>query len=237
MTSISTSTSAEPATGLQQRAHLVVVLALTSGATDAIGLLALGNAFTSVMTGNLVLLGVGAAHRDLSGALLVLVAIMSFMVGAAIGARVAGSASDGDTIWPRAVTVALAIELALFAVFAAGWWALGSDPAGTVLLPLLALNAGALGLQSSAIQRFGVAGLSTTYLTGTLTTVVIRLTQGKGLRTVRHSLVILAGLIVGASIATVALALAPVTVPLLQLGTVGAVLVVALLSQAMRQRA
>ena len=138
-------------------------------------------------------------------------------------------------VWPRAVTVALAIELAMFIAFGVGWWLLGSAPSGDWLIPLLALNAGALGLQSSAIQRFGVSGLSTTYLTGTLTTVVVRLTHGKGLRTVRHSLVILAGLIVGAALATVALAVAPVAVPLLQIGTVGAVLIVVLFSRAMRR--
>lgn len=224
-------------TGVQRRALLVVILALTSGATDAIGFLALGNAFTSVMTGNLVLLGVGAADRDAAAVVLVVVAIVSFMVGAAIGAHVVGVAREGDPIWPRAVSVALAIELVMFAAFGVGWWLLDSEPAGDWLIPLLALNAGALGLQSSAIQRFGVPGLSTTYLTGTLTTVVIRLTHGKGLRAVRHSLVILAGLIVGAAVATVALELAPVAVPLLQVGTVAAVLLVALFSRAMRRPA
>lgn len=231
-----TSASTEPSvvSGKRQRARLVVVLALTSGATDAIGFLALGSAFTSVMTGNMVLLGVGAAHRDLAAVGFVCVAIVSFMVGAAIGARVAGNPAAGDAVWPTVVSVAVAIEFVLFAAFAAGWWALGSHPTGDWLVPLLALNAGALGLQSSAIQRFGVPGLSTTYLTGTLTTVVIRLSHGKGLRAVAHSLVILLGLIVGAAIATIAIEFAPVLVPALQLVTVGGVLLAARFSGHMR---
>ncbi|NPC96836.1 YoaK family protein [Nocardioides sp. zg-DK7169] len=232
-----TLSTTDRAIGVRQRARLVVVLAITSGATDAIGFLALGSAFTSVMTGNMVLLGVGAADRDLQAVGLVSVAIASFMLGAAVGARTAGEARDDDTVWPRAVTIALAVELVLFAVFAAWWWAEGSAPGERVFLPMLALNAAALGLQSSAIQRFGVSGLSTTYLTGTLTTVVIRLTQGKGLRTVGHSLLILAGLVTGAAIATALLELAPAAVPALQLVSVGGVLAVACLSRSMRPAA
>lgn len=211
---------------LRERARLVVVLAVTSGATDAIGFLALGSAFTSVMTGNMVLLGVGAASRD--GALLLscAIAILSFVVGAAIGARVAGSAVPGDTVWPTAVSVALWIELALFAGFAALWWGLGSEPDPVWLLIMLGLNAGALGLQSSAIQRFGVSGLSTTYLTGTLTTIVIRLTSGHGLRNVGHSLTILLGLVLGAAIGALLVERASAAVPAVQLLTVLGVLVV-----------
>ena len=212
---------AEPAfaSAARERARLVVVLAVTSGATDAIGFLALGSAFTSVMTGNMVLLGVGTAGRD--GVLVAscVVAILSFVTGAAVGARVAGSPAPGDPLWPREVTVTLYVELALFAVFSISWWALGSDPGTDWLFPLLGLNAAALGMQSSAILRFGVAGLSTTYLTGTLTTVVGKLIGGHGLRQVAHSLTILAGLILGAAIGTVVVELAPVAVPLVPLLT------------------
>src|SRR6185369_17222366 len=50
----------------QQRLRhaLILALAVNAGATDAIGFLALGGAFTSVMTGNLVLFGISAAEGD-----------------------------------------------------------------------------------------------------------------------------------------------------------------------------
>lgn len=217
----------EPRTTTGHRDRLVVLLALTSGATDAIGLLALGSAFTSVMTGNLVIAGAATAGRDLDLLALTVVAIGSFVAGAAIGARVAGSAGAGDPVWPRAVTIALTIELALLAAFAGAWWALGSAPPSWAHIPLLGVNALALGLQSSAIQRFGVSGLSTTYLTGTLTTVVIRLTQGRKFREVGHSLTILAGLVAGAAIAATLLKFAPALVPLSQLLTLGPVVLTA----------
>jgi uncharacterized membrane protein YoaK (UPF0700 family) len=64
---------------------------------------------------------------------------------------------------------------------------------------LLALNAAALGIQSSAIMRFGQSGLSTTYLTGTLTTLVVRIAAGQQLGTLRQPARILVGLITGAA--------------------------------------
>ncbi len=226
--------TAETLTPRTLRDLLVVVLAVTSGATDAIGFLALGSAFTSVMTGNLVLTGIAVADTDLTALALTLTAIGSFVLGAALGARTAGTAASGDPVWPRAVTVALTAELALLTGFAAGWWALGSEPPEVAFLPLLGLNAAALGLQSSAIQRFGVSGLSTTYLTGTLTAVVIRLVSGRPLREVAHSLWILLGLVAGAATATLLVATAPVAVPALQLGTLALVLAVARRSARLR---
>ncbi|MBD3781333.1 MAG: DUF1275 domain-containing protein [Micrococcales bacterium] len=217
-----TLTTAPSATKVRE--VLVVVLALTSGATDAIGFLALGSAFTSVMTGNMVLFGIGVAHGDTAILALTATAIGSFVLGAAVGARVAGNPEAGDPVWPAAVSRALMLELGLFTVFAAAWWALGSSPPEGAFLPLLALNAVALGLQSSAIQRFGVSGLSTTYLTGTLTSVMIRLVSGHGFRAVGHSLAILLGLVAGAALGAALVTGAPGLVPVVQLGTLTAVI-------------
>lgn len=218
------------------RNGLVVVLAVASGAADALGFLALGSAFTSVMTGNMVLFGVATAHGDVSGMLLTAVAIGAFVAGAALGTRIAGSPAQGDPVWPASVTWALAVELVLFAGVGLAWWVLGSEPPASAYLPLLGVAAAALGLQSSAIQRFGVSGLSTTYLTGTLTTVVIRLTSGHGFRAVQHSAVILLGLIVGAGLMAALIAWAPVLVPLLLVLTVGGVLAVVLLRREVLHR-
>lgn len=201
-----------------------MLLGVTSGATDAIGFLALGSAFTSVMTGNMVLFGIAAAHQNLRDLALVAVAIGSYITGAAVGARVCGTHEAGDSTWPPGVTRGLRVEFMLFLTFAVAWWFLGSQPPDHLFLPLLAVNAAALGIQSSAIQRFGVSGLSTTYLTGTLTSVTIRLVSGKGIRAVRHSVAILAGLIGGAAIGATFVRFAPVAVPLTQLLTVGGVL-------------
>ena len=218
----------EMSTGLRQ--WLVVVLAVLSGATDAIGLVALGGAFTSVMTGNLVILGVSASTTDAALAIASGGAIVAFCIGVYLGARIAGSARAGDAVWPRAVTVGLVVELVLLTGYAVGWWISDGEP-GTVLTQvLLFVMAGALGIQSSTVQRFGVNGLSTTYLTGTLTTVVMKLAGGKGLREVQGSLQILLGLVVGAAAGAGLIEVAPVLAPVLQLGCLAAVIVVAVVA-------
>jgi uncharacterized membrane protein YoaK (UPF0700 family) len=176
------------------------------------------------MTGNMVLMGVAIGSGDASLVGLLLAAFVGYVAGVALGTRVAGAADPADGIWPAPVTRALSIELAVFAVFAVAWWALGSDPSTTWAAPLLALSAVALGVQSSAILRFGVPGLSTTYLTGTLTTVVVRLTTRQPLLTIRHSAAILAGLIAGAAIAAALVTRLPVTAPLVQPVLLSAVL-------------
>jgi uncharacterized membrane protein YoaK (UPF0700 family) len=125
------------------------------------------------------------------------------------------------------VSRALALELALFVVFAVVWWTQGSAPGGSWSAALLGLLAAALGIQSSAIQRFGVSGLSTTYLTGTLTTVVIRLVSRQPLRSVRHPAQLLAALIAGAGAGAALVSLAPWSAPALQLVLLSAVVVTA----------
>jgi uncharacterized membrane protein YoaK (UPF0700 family) len=209
------------------RDRLVVLLAIVSGATDATGFLALGGAFPSVMTGNMVLVGVAAGSGDGSLIGLLAAAIGGYVAGTAVGARVAGTPQGEDPVWPGAVSRALALELALFVVFAVVWWTQGSAPGGSWSAALLGLLAAALGIQSSAIQRFGVSGLSTTYLTGTLTTVVIRLVSRQPLRSVRHPAQLLAALIAGAGAGAALVSLAPWSAPALQLVLLSAVVVTA----------
>jgi uncharacterized membrane protein YoaK (UPF0700 family) len=211
------------------RHALVVVLTVNAGATDAIGFLALGGAFTSVMTGNLVLFGISAAEGDGTLARHIVTAVLCYIGGCVLGARLAGTATPGQPVWPPAVTRALAVEFLIFAAYAVGWWATGSAPEGGTQLLLLGANAVALGVQGSSVQRFGVSGLSTTYMTGTLTTVIVRLTSGGRLRHVSDSLQLLAAMIAGAIIAAALADHLPVCAPLIQLVTVGLVLAGSLL--------
>ena len=207
-----------PKTG--RREHLVVLLAIVSGSVDAIGIVGLGGAFTSVMTGNLVLTGVSLAHGDGRLLLRVATAIVAYIVGCGIGARiardrgpVAGEASHG-VHWPSAVTRTLMVEFALFAVFAIVWWVSSADPGTAAKLCMLAVNAAALGMQSASVQRFGVTGLSTTYLTGTLTLLTIRLAHREPVGELRLNAQLIAGLVAGgaggASLALYAHPLAPI---------------------------
>jgi uncharacterized membrane protein YoaK (UPF0700 family) len=201
----------------RMRDTLVVALTVVTGATDAIAFTRLGGVFTSVMTGNMVLLGVGLGRGTWATLRHAGLAVVLFMLGSMIGARIAGAPRDDDAIWPRPVTVALAGELGLFAAAGAFWWATGSHPSGTAATVMLAITALALGLQSSAVLRLNVAGLSTTYLTGTLTTLVHTLTVTHRLKGSGRSLCILLALIGGAGTGAVLAYRLPVLAPLISL--------------------
>lgn len=213
---------------VRRRHRLLLLLAFTSGAIDTIGLLGLGGVFTSVMTGNMIFLGSGLARGDVGTALRALIAIVAFMAGAFIGARIASTPRSGDYSWPRAVTAALALELVLLLGFSGGWWLSGAEPLGATRSVLLVAVALALGVQSSAILRFGISGLSTTYMTGTLTTVVSALAAGRHPRNVASSAQILTSLVIGAAVAALVHKYAPAAVPLVALGPVLLVMVMSL---------
>jgi uncharacterized membrane protein YoaK (UPF0700 family) len=212
---------------LRVRHVLVVGLAVLSGATDAIAFARLGHVFTSVMTGNLVLLGLGVGQR--SGGLVVraVVAIVAYVAGVLAGSRLAGRHREADAPWPAAVTGALVIEWLLFGGFAALWWTQGSHPGGSAQDVLLALAACALGIQASAVLRLGMPGVSTTYLTGTLTTVVNAMAHRHFSRHEARAVVVLSGLVLGAALGGLLALEVPVGAPALQLGVLGGVIVVA----------
>ena len=164
-------------TPVRQRDALVVALTVVTGAVDAIGFTRLGGVFTSVMTGNMVLLGVSAGDGDVSLALHTGVAFVAFILGGFAGARVAGHATKDQDFWPRPILTALTLELGVLCVLAIWWESVAGAPTGSAEYAMLGVNAVALGIQSAAILRFGISGLSTTYLTGTLTQLVASLTK------------------------------------------------------------
>jgi uncharacterized membrane protein YoaK (UPF0700 family) len=200
-----------------------MVLAAASGATDAIGFLALGHVFTSAMTGNLALLGISLAHRNGERVGRVLVSIACFMAGAAFGARVARSPEPDDPVWPSSVTRALAIEAVVFVGYAACWWTMGPQYGVVAKATLLGLGAVALGIQSAAMQRFG-PGLNTTFLSGSLTILVGWLATGHRLREIRHHLLVLVGLVCGGLLGALLVLHAPAFGPLVQLVALAAAL-------------
>lgn len=212
---------------VRRRRSLLVLLAFTSGAIDATGLLALGGVFTSVMTGNLIFMGSGVVVANWRMTLRALIAIAAFMTGALLGTRIAGTPRAGDPPWPRVVSMALGVELVLLLGFSAGWWLTDAHPSGATRLLLLVTDALALGIQSSAVLRFGIQGLSTTYMTGTLTSIVHALAARRHPRNVVSGAQILGGLVCGAGLAALAHAHVPGVVPVVAFGPVALVLILA----------
>jgi uncharacterized membrane protein YoaK (UPF0700 family) len=158
---------AAPGRATRRRDVLVVVLALTAGALDAVTFLRLGHVFSSVITGNFVLLGVAASQGHAAPALSAGLALAGYAAGALACGPIVGAQARDQPAWPRRVTVALAAELMLLLAFGGTWLAAGAHPAGAARLVLLILGAAAMGMQSTAVRRLGQ--MSSTYMTSTLT--------------------------------------------------------------------
>jgi uncharacterized membrane protein YoaK (UPF0700 family) len=178
------------------RDSLVVLLTLTTGAVDAASFLALGNVFSSVITGNLVLLGLAAGTGRAELAVHSGVALAGYMAGVAAGAPLAARRHDAAGTWPPSVTVTLGVELVILVAFSVGWELAGTHPAGGVQLALVAVLAAAMGMQSAAVRRLGQ--MSTTYLTSTLTALVAGLVTRSKPDGMGRSLGVLAAIIIGA---------------------------------------
>ncbi len=175
----------------------VVLLTVTAGAVNAVSFIALGKVFSSVITGNMVLLGVAAATGNSAAAIHGGLALAGYSAGVLAGAPIAarGSAVHGAS-WPASVTATLAAELVVLAAFCAGWEAVQGRPRGAAQAVLLVVLAAAMGMQSSAVRRLGQ--MSSTYLTSTLTGVLAGLATRKAPDGLGRSLGSLAAIVAGA---------------------------------------
>jgi uncharacterized membrane protein YoaK (UPF0700 family) len=199
----------------------IVLATVTTGVVNAVTFLFLGKVFSSVITGNLVLLGVSAVTHSSSEAIHSGVGLAGYAAGVAVGAPLAARGNDHGATWPRSITTTLAAELFVLAAFCLGWELSDGRPGGGAQLALLVLVTAAMGMQSAAIRRLGQ--MSSTFLTSTLTGVVAALTTGTMPDAIGRSLGAIAAMVVGALaggiLATKAYAWLPVMV-LLPLGLV-----------------
>ncbi len=155
---------------------MILVLAWAAGSLDAIGYLGLGQVFTANMTGNAVLLGLALGRGEGLAALRSVVALGGYALGVAIGATILSK--DRERMdWPPSVTNAVFLEGIVLATFTIAWHALGVPRPEEWVYGLIALSAVAMGIQSAAVRRLNVPGIVTTYITGTLTSLVSGLTR------------------------------------------------------------
>jgi uncharacterized membrane protein YoaK (UPF0700 family) len=207
------------------RTALTVTLVAGTGSLDAVAFLALGKVFVSVITGNLVLLGIGLGGRgEHQVALRVAVAIACYAVGATVGAAIAGRAENGQPVWPGRVTTALLVELVLLGGFAGGWELAAARPVGAAQVTLLGVAAAAMGLQSAAVNRLALPGFSSTYLTSTLIRAVTELVHGPRDH-VGAKVAALTSVVVGALAGALLVTAAPRFAPAIAIGLLAAVLV------------
>lgn len=204
------------------RDTLLILLALATGATDAAAFEHLGHVFASVITGNLVLLGIGAVSGEHHLTLLAGCALAGYIVGVLLGAP-RRRRTPPKTGWPRGATIALGKELLLLVLFTIGWELTGSHPSEAWHAGLVSVAAAAMGVQSTAVRRFGQ--ISTTYLTSTLTALFEDLRARRRSPEQQRSVGILAVALVGAAAATALILHARRLLPILQVVPIVVVIV------------
>ncbi|MEU8799619.1 YoaK family protein [Spirillospora sp. NPDC048819] len=197
-----------PAGALRLRAVLLVLLTFGAGTTDVVGFLGMEKVFTANMTGNIVLFGLAAGEGHGPDLARCGAATVAFALGLLAGFHIAGRPVPGR-VWPRRVTAVLGVVLALQTAFLAGWAQAGAEPHGGALVALIALSSTAMGAQTAAARSMSADGITTTFVTGTLTSMMGAFAVGgsaaSGLRTA-----VILSLAAGAAVAGALMAHAPV---------------------------
>src|SRR6187402_2161691 len=127
--------------------HLGLMLALTfsTGVIDAVGYLGLDKVFTGNMTGNVVILGMALAGADDLPVVGPLIALFTFMVGAAVGGRVLRHVKVGWTTESTVLFGAVGVIMAILAVFL---FVVGGTPPAPFDLIVTGFLAAVMGLQA-----------------------------------------------------------------------------------------
>jgi uncharacterized membrane protein YoaK (UPF0700 family) len=149
-------------------ALVAVILAYTAGATDAFAFLQLGGVFTANMTGNLVLAGLIERPGYGSSLAAIVTAILVFAAALFLALRFMPAQRSQD----RAGAVLVVSALAQLGVF--GLWVVRPEPtAPLAIVPFIALSTIAMACQTAVAKRLDAAsGVTTTYVTGTITSLM-----------------------------------------------------------------
>jgi uncharacterized membrane protein YoaK (UPF0700 family) len=154
-------------TSWDRRYALLIGLAATAGSLDALAFLYLGKVFTSFQSGNVIFLGLGAGAGNFGLVLRAGASLGAFLIGAAAGSRLVGVRLR-PTAGRKELDI-LVVEAALLALFAALWLAVGTpDNHAFWRVVLLALGAGAMGVQIALSLSLKIPNVLTVALTATI---------------------------------------------------------------------
>ena len=156
------------------RDAFLFALTFIAGCVDAISFLGLGEVFTANMTGNTILMAIAVGNAKFLAASRSVVALLGFAGGGLLAGKLVDPGRN-RIVWSSKITRVLVIELAFVLVFAASWFIVGGAPGQDIVLPLIALSACGMGIQSGAARRLSVSGVSTVVVTSTLTALMAEL--------------------------------------------------------------
>ncbi|MER7739150.1 DUF1275 family protein [Streptomyces sp. NPDC096538] len=161
---------------------MAALLSYAAGAGDAFAFVELGGVFTANMTGSLVLSGL--TNRPGYGSLVsgAAVALAAFLIAVYVASRATPKRPQAQWSRIRAVLVAVvALDLVVLILKS-----VSSTPGTALRLVMLAVSAAAMGSQTAAAKRAaGGSGVTTTFVTGTMTSLAQDAADGS----TRHAVV------------------------------------------------
>lgn len=151
------------------RRRTILLFTWSAGCVDAIVYI-VAHVFTANMTGNAVLLGISLG-RELSMATVhSLVALVTFTAGVVVGSILVGEKVHGIP-W-KGVRIATVIETIVLALFTVVFFSPLHQTSELSLEALIILSGFAMGIQSATVKRLNLPGIATTYITGTMTSMI-----------------------------------------------------------------
>jgi uncharacterized membrane protein YoaK (UPF0700 family) len=146
---------------------LMMTLTVVTGALDAVGYLGLDRVFTGNMTGNVVILGMGIAAEEGLPVAGPLIALLGYVLGAAIGGTVVRGRVKG---WSPVITAVICVNAVILAAVATFLLLAprfsGQSPAGIAAAATIAV---VMGAQASVARFLAVTDMTTVVVTSTIT--------------------------------------------------------------------
>jgi uncharacterized membrane protein YoaK (UPF0700 family) len=163
-----TSVGTDRRTFAQRHLHLWLMMTLTvvTGMLDAVGYLGLDRVFTGNMTGNVVILGMGIAAEEGLPVAGPLIALLGYVVGAAVVGRLIRGRSRA---WSRIVTATVCLNAVVLTAVATALLVLpvsGQSPGGVAAAATIAV---VMGAQASVARFLAVTDMTTVVVTSTIT--------------------------------------------------------------------
>src|ERR1700694_590293 len=153
-----------------------LLLTWTAGCLDAISYIRF-TVFPANITGNTVLIGIGIGTGQVEHILLSGVALLAYCLGVFLAAIVI-KRDEKQYPWTGRFLATLIIETLALLSFAFLLLFPGSvTKTESRVVLLIVLSTLAMGMQSVNARHFGVAGIPTTYITGTITSTIIGITH------------------------------------------------------------
>lgn len=151
------------------RRRTVLLFTWAAGSVDAITYM-VAHVFTANMTGNAVLLGIDIGQGLAKAAIHSVVALISFIAGIIMGAILVGE--EGHGIPWKGIRIACVVETVVLGLFAAAFFLRAPLGPGAFVYLVIIFSGFAMGMQSATVKRLNLPGIATTYITGTMTSLI-----------------------------------------------------------------